>query len=307
MKKITYISVCLILCMLFLTGCKNNDEQMVEGTGIYYLNTEGTGLVKEKYKIKGNSVEEQIAGILSEMQKNTDTIDYISPFPEDVEIEEWKYKSNLLNIYFNARYNQMDASSEILLRAALVQTLVQIEDVRYISFYANGEPIVDSKGNEIGYQNADDYVQNIGSTLHSYQKGELKLYFVNAETQKLKSENVSVRYNSNMSKEKLIVEQLIDGPDSAGLQAAFPENTKILGVSVRDGICYVNFDVDFLTTPVAVDPKLTIYSLVNSVVEGGNATKVQILVNGEANVTYQETIDFSQPFARDLDMIEEDE
>lgn len=305
MKKTKYISVCLILCVLFLAGCKNNDEQMVEGTGIYYLNTEGTGLVKEKYKIKGDSVEEQITGILNDMQKNTDTIDYISPFPEGVEIEEWKYKSNLLNIYFNAEYNQMNASSEILLRAALVQTLVQMEDVRYISFYADGEPIVDSRGNEIGYQNADDYVQNIGSTLHSYQKGELKLYFVNAETQKLKSENVSVRYNSNMSKEKLIVEQLIDGPDSSGLQATFPENTKILGVSVRDGICYVNFDVDFLTTPVAVDPKLTIYSLVNSVVEGGNATKVQILVNGEANVIYQETIDFSQPFSRDLDMLEE--
>ena len=42
----------------------------------------------------------------------------------------------------------------------------------------------------------------------------------------------------------------------------------------------------------------------NSIVEGGNASKVQILVNGEANVKYQETIDFSEPFSRNLDIVE---
>lgn len=306
MKRMKYIFCCMILSMLFLTGCGDDDEKIVEGTGIFYLNTDGTGLVKEKYKIKGATVEEQIDRILDEMQKETDTIDFVSPFPEGVEIEEWQLKNSMLSVYFNEKYNKLTASSEVLLRAALVQTLVQLDDIRYISFYADGKPIVDSKGEEIGYQNEDDFVQNIGSSLHSYQKGELTLYFANSDGTKLKSETVSVRYNSNMSKEKLIVEELIDGPVSEGLQATFPTNTKILGVSVKDNTCYVNLDVDFLNTPVAVDPKLTIYSLVNSIVEGGGATKVQILVNGETNVKYQESIDLSQSFSRDLDIIEEE-
>jgi len=306
MKRMKYIFCCMILSMLFLTGCGDDDEKIVEGTGIFYLNTDGTGLVKEKYKIKGATVEEQIDRILDEMQKETDTIDFVTPFPEGVEIEEWQLKNSMLSVYFNEKYNKLTASSEVLLRAALVQTLVQLDDIRYISFYADGKPIVDSKGEEIGYQNEDDFVQNIGSSLHSYQKGELTLYFANSDGTKLKSETVSVRYNSNMSKEKLIVEELIDGPVSAGLQATFPTNTKILGVSVKDNNCYVNLDVDFLNTPVAVDPKLTIYSLVNSIVEGGGATKVQILVNGETNVKYQESIDLSKSFSRDLDIIEEE-
>jgi germination protein M len=164
--------------------------------------------------------------------------------------------------------------------------------------------VTDDKGVEIGYQGKEDFVQNIGTNLHSYQKGELKLYFVCSEGDKLKSKNVSVRYNSNMSIEKVIVKELLDGPSDKDLQATFPADTKVLSVSVKDSVCYVNFDEDFLKNQCMVDPNLMVYSLVNSIIEGGNVSKVQILVNGEANVKYQETIDFSQPFSRNLDVVE---
>ena len=307
MKKIKYMLYCFLLCMFFLTGCGNDEEKIVEGTGIYYLNTEGTGLVKEKYNLKGESIEEKIELLIREMKEETDSIKYNSPFPEEVVIEKWEKSGNSLNLYFNVNYNKMDAATEVLLRAAIVQTLTQIQEVEYISFYVAGQPLVDDNGQEIGSQSAADFVQNIGSTLHSYQKGDLTLYFADKNGQKLKSEKVSVRYNSNMSIEKLIVEEVIEGPMSRELQATFSNKTKVLGVSVKDGICYVNFDVNFLTNSVMLDPNITIYSLVNSIIEGGVATKVQILVNGETNVKYQETVDLSQPFSRNLEIIEEGE
>ena len=198
----------------------------------------------------------------------------------------------------------MEAASEVLLRAAFVQTLTQIEGVEYLAFYAAGQPVTDNKGNEIGYQKADDYVQNIGSTLHSYQKVDLNLYFISDDGKMLVKENRSVRYNSNMSVEKLIVEELLEGPAIEEGQASFSPKVKVLAVSVKDGTCYVNFDESFLNNTLAVDPKLAIYTLVNSIVEGGSAMKVQILVNGEIITKYQETMDLSQPFARNLDVIE---
>ena len=76
---------------------------------------------------------------------------------------------------------------------------------------------------------------------------------------------------------------------------------------MKDNICYVNFDEGFLNTTYPVEPKITIYSIVNSIVEGGGASQVQILVNGETDVKYQGSISLSKPFSRDLDMIEEKE
>ena len=63
----------------------------------------------------------------------------------------------------------------------------------------------------------------------------------------------------------------------------------------------------FLQPVDQVDPKLTIYSIVNSITASGSAGKVQILVNGETNLSYQETIDISQPFSMNADLIEEEE
>ena len=307
MKKIIKTMFCLFLCMSILTGCGEKEEEaVVEGTGIFYLNTEKTGLAKKKYTIASSEKEDCIEELLEEMQKETDSIEYVSAFPSDVKIEEWKVHGKALDLYFNVKYNDMSTASEILLRAAVVQTLTQVEDVELIAFYSAGQPVTDNKGVEIGYLSKDDFVQNIGTNLHSYQKRELKLYFVCSEEGELKAENISVRYNSNMSIEKVIVEELLDGPSKEGLQSTFPADVKVLGVSVKDGICYVNFDEDFLKTQPAVDPNMMIYSLVNSIIEGGNVSKVQLLVNGEANVKYQETIDFSQPFSRNLDIVVEE-
>jgi len=264
-------------------------------------------LVKEPYTVQGTTVEEKVEELLDEMQKETDCIDYVSVFPVDLKIKKWDINGSMLDIYFDVKYNNIEPAAEVLLRAAVVQTITQLEEVKYVSFYAAGQPIVDGQGKEIGYQNTDDFVQNIGSTLHSYQKRDLQLYFVNTEGTMLEGEVVSVRYNSNMSVEKLIVEKLIEGPTISGHLATFSKETKVLGVSVKDGICYVNFDENFLSSQVVIDPKLTIYSLVNSIVDIGNATKVQFLVNGEANVKYKETIDLSQPFSRNLDIIEGEE
>ena len=52
-------------------------------------------------------------------------------------------------------------------------------------------------------------MQNIGSALNSYQKTELTLYFAAADGNGLAVETVNVRYNSNTSLQKLILEQLL--------------------------------------------------------------------------------------------------
>jgi germination protein M len=109
-----------------------------------------------------------------------------------------------------------------------------------------------------------------------------------------------------LSKGKMIVEKLMQGPES-GAYPTINSNANLLGVTIKDNICYVNFDSTFLTGEYDILPKLTIYSIVNSLVEGTEATQVQITINGESKAKYMGAVDLSQPLEEDLDLIAADD
>ncbi len=295
--------LCMLVCVCF--GCGKGKEPEVGKSRIYYLDTEETQLVEESYALKSDTVEGKIEEILKLLSEDPEDIDCKSVFISGVRVESWEIKETKLSLYFNEKYYSLDAPSQLLLRAAVVQSLVQTAGVDYIRFYVGGNPLTDGTGNEIGYMRAEDFVQNVGSTLHSYQTANLTLYFSNSDGDRLSPEQKSVRYNSNISIEKLIVEQLIKGPAAPENKAVIAAGTKILGVSVRENVCYVNFDEGYLGVAEQVNPKIAVYALVNSIIDGGAASQVQILVNGETNIAYQEIIDLSKPFSRDGELIEE--
>ena len=157
----------------------------------------------------------------------------------------------------------------------------------------------------IGYMRSDDFVQNTGAALNSYQQEDVILYFADASGTRLIKKQVSMRYNSYMTLEKAIVERLIKGPESEGSFAAIPADTKLLSVSIKDDICYVNLNEGFLAGLPSVDPELTVYSIVNSIIEGGNCSQVQISINGDPNVSLNDTFALDNPFEKNFEIVEE--
>lgn len=308
------IFLCLMLVVLgalTLGGCGKGNDPAAEGYRIYYLDVEETELIEEYCEteegMKEESVESQIEEVLKLLKKEPDTIDYKSVFIGGVKIQDWELRGTKLLLNFNGKYYELDKASELLLRAAVVQSLVQISGVDYVGILVDGEHLLDNNEREMGYLRAEDFVQNTGSSLHSYQTASLTLYFSNSKGDALAEEEVNVRYNSNMSIEKLIVERIMKGPSSEENKSVIPAEAKVLSVSVKDNVCYVNFDEGFLNMVEKVNPKITIYSLVNSIIDNSGSAQVQILVNGENNIAYQETIDLSKPFVKDSSLIEEKE
>ena len=83
-----------------------------------------------------------------------------------------------------------------------------------------------------------------------------------------------------------------------------PANTKILSVSTKDQICYVNFDQELMNMKSNVKPEILIYSIVNSIVESGTAGQVQISINGESDIRFGQSVPLDQPLSRNLDLVE---
>lgn len=305
MKRRRVITVLVLACFLFLAAC-GKKEQPEEGEPcVYYVNVEGTGLVKESYNFTGDSAEEKVEQVLKDMSRIKDSTEYQGVFPKGVEPEKWEIFDECVFLYFGGGYEKLDSGRELLLRSAVVQNLTQIDGVDDVRFFVENKPLTDRKGQDLGAMRAEDFVQNTGSSLHSYQMEKFRLYFSNSKGDKLVSEDIKVRYNSNTSQEKVVVEKIVKGPEKGERFPVISPNTEVRSVSVKDGICYVNFNEEFLNTNYKVDPYVTIYALVNSIVENCSAGQVQILVNGETKVTYQGSVDLSQPFSADYDYVEE--
>lgn len=300
-KRVLFV---LILSMAALGACGrvgSPDDEME--SFVYCLNEDRTGIVKVEYEVSSEDPQKAAEETLEKLREPSDDIEYVSPIPEEVEVLSCTLSGSILDVDFSAEYYDIGRIQEKLARAAVVQSLVRIDGINGVTFSIDGSPLTDSGGMLVGLMNEDDFVENTSSSPSSYQTDTLTLYFANEAGDKLVEQTVTVRYSSNVSKDKLIVEKLVQGPSGGDAHPTINPDANLLSVTTKDGICYVNFDSTFLTGEYDILPELTIYSIVNSLVEGTEARQVQITINGESNAEYKEAVDLSQPLSENTDLI----
>ena len=305
-RKIMLLAGCLCLSVM-LASCGKRTDVGKEDPFIYCLNEDRTGLTKISYDFPEGNAEETARAVLEELKEPAEEIEYTAPIPKEVKVQGCRLRGSILDVDFNSAYLEMGALEEKLVRAAVVQSLVLIDGINAVSFTVDGEMLKDSTGFPVGLMNEDDFVENTGSSPTAYQTDTLTLYFADKEGDSLVPREVDVRYSSNVSREKLIVEKLMQGPSGSGAYPTINPDANLLSVTIKDGICYVNFDSTFLTGAYDVLPEVTVYSIVNSLVGGTEAQKVQITINGETDAKYMETVDLSQPLEAKEELVAAEE
>ena len=298
----------MALCMAaFLVACGKEDEIGEGDSFVYCLNEDQTGLVKMACELPDGQTLETAQTVLEELGTPAEDIEYVNPIPEEVKVQDCELTGSILEVDFSEGYLGVESIREKLMRAAVVRSLVRVDGINAVSFTVDGNPLTDGKGVPVGLMNDDDFVENTGSSPSAYQTDTLTLYFANESGDRLVAQQANVRYSSNISKDKLIVEKLMQGPSGEGACPTINPDTNLLSVTTKDKICYVNFDSTFLTGAYDILPELTVYSIVDSLVEGTEATQVQITINGESNASYMEAVDLSQPLEADMDLVAAEE
>ena len=299
-----WLWILLLTIPLLMAGCREQQQVDESGYRIWYINQDETCLKYENKELQSKN-EEGLLREMMEVMRETPTDDELKPvIPEDVELLDFDFEHNQLYLDFSPEYKKMPKVYEVLCRAAIVRTLGQIDGVEYVDFQVNGEPLTDLEGKEIGLMNEDQFIENAGEEINAYKTADLTLYFSNKAGDKLVGQRVAMEYNSNISLEKLIVEQLIAGPPFEGAYPTIPSETKLLNISIKDKICYVNLDEGFLGTGYNVIESIPVYSIVNSLIENTDAQKVQISINGESNRMFRESINFDTIFEKNEGLIE---
>lgn len=302
MRKLK-IFLLFVVCSLWMAGCGKVEETEI-GSAVYYLNKDATSIVPVAYEMTGETMEKQVEELLLKLEEPPEVVEYRSAVPENIALRQYTLDRKQLYLDFSKEYASLDKATEVLVRAAVVSTMIQIEGVSYIGFLVEGEPLKDTKGNSIGLMNDNTFLDTMGSEENATKIVKLNLYFANATGDKLKNQSCVLEYNANVALEKVVVEQLIAGPLEKGYYPTIPKDTKVMSVTTKDGVCYVNLDTAFTGQGYDVLGSVTIYSIVNSLTELAGIGSVQILVNGETSITYKDNIILETTFQRNPEIIE---
>lgn len=306
MKKIIVL-LCFMMPIL-LTGCGRGETVSKNEYVIYCVNKQETHIAGEVREFSGESDKELLLQMFSALKAEPEDQDYKSALPDGVTLRSYSFSDESLTLNFSTEYTQMVPTLEVLVRAAIVRTLCQINGVSYVSFNVEGQALVNVSGMPVGFMTADQFVDNAGNEINAYEKATLTLYFADETGTHLKAHTVERVYNSNISMDRLVVEELIAGPEEGGNEEnGYPTlsaSIKIISVTTRDGTCYVNLDENFLNSQGNVTPEVVVYSIVNSLVELPAINKVQISIDGNTNLVYMEVVPLSQVFERNLEIID---
>lgn len=311
MKKVINI-VILLISLAALAGCEQESvPEVSDGYIVYRMNSDETKLVEEEYIPTSESRDELISELLLKLIEAPAAADKKSVYPENMErpvpvIQD----ENNLRIDLSEQYRELDPVHEVLVRAGLVKTIIQIPGVDSVSLSISGQELADAQGNPLGRMNAESFLDARGEGINPYQYASLALYFPDESGQHLVREMRNVHYSSNNTLEKVVIEQILKGPENSRLQAAIPQNTVILGVNtVNNGVCTVNFSEAFLDSPVGdnITAEAVIYSVVNSLFDSSDISTVQFQIEGQRDVVYGQNIDLSQALVRNGDIINQPE
>ena len=312
--KIWKKTAAVILAVYMISGvlgCTEGEEQEQDSETaeyyMYYVSPKETSLEKVEYVPKERTSEAMVQEIAGRLSENLEEEGYLSLLPENVGIQNLTYEGQTVSISFNSEYKKMKNTRELLARAGIVKAFTQIPEVNYVEFFCDGESMTDASGVVLGKMDKNTFVENQGDNINSYIHTSLNLYFANESGDRLEKENISVYYSSNVPLEREVVERLLKGPKSAGLKPTLSSNTKILSVSIVEGICYVNLDKSFLTDSMDVQEELPIFSIVNSLTDACNVRGVQISVDGKTAVNFRESMKLDQIYHADYRLTEENQ
>lgn len=280
-------------------GCKKDKETY--DYNLYYVDTHD-GIILEEYETEKSDTMELIAEMVDHILNNEK-----QNLSHKIEIQNIQLLGDLLQIDFSSSYGKLEKEEEILFRACVVKNFVQFPGISHVQITQDGNGIKDSKGNAIAAMNADSFLEYSGKDIMAYQYAKITLYFADETGTKLRKESRSVYYTSSSPLEKVVVEQLIKGPQAGKNMRTISENIKIISAVSSDDIAYVNLDQAFTSDVVPVEDEIQIYSIVNSLIDTCHVKEVQISVNGDNKLSFHDQVSLDQLFQRNKSIVQQGE
>lgn len=299
MKK---IFVLMLAVAMVLSACTtvNNNAATTENVEVYYALKGNTGLGTEQRSIEYTNINEKYKRTIEEWIKGpADTAKFEKSIGDDVKLLGTSVDQDKLTVDFNQAFNVFNGvMHEAAVVASLVDTLVQFPDVNQVRITVEGKDLIAPSGNPYGYLTEIDFNPNA-----VIEGKEVTLYFADDQAMNVVAEKRTVNIEQNATKEKLIkvlIEELIKGPEREDLGNVIPAEAKVNSVVVSGERVTIDFSEEMYTkhSHGAAGEDMTLTSIANTVTEVPGITEVVLSLNGEPLNLEHAIIDSSNPLRR---------
>lgn len=296
------VAVVLVIMVSIFTPHKEKEEELEGDIYLYYVSQEGYSFNKVPYQFVNKGQTAAMADEVLEQLKQVPEKEACQPsVPNEIMWSDIYLENSNLIIDFTAEYLKLDSIKEIFLRASVVKSLTQIDEIRTVEFKVTGTPLMSPGNQPIGMMNANHFIDGIEENWGVTQEEKTTLYFADKSGTKLVQKEAEISVVNNIPMEQLVIEALID---TEHFRSPIPSGTTVLKAITKDQICYVDLSKEFLNPLENVSREITIYAIVNSLCERPGVSKVQFSVEGKTITNFVSNLDLSMPISRNLDLIQ---
>jgi germination protein M len=163
--------------------------------------------------------------------------------------------------------------------SSVVDTLLQFGELKKIRIHVEGKELIAPSGEPYGFMDFIDF--NIGNMAEK----EITLYFADSQAMYVVPEKRTVYVSKDISDAefyRIVIEELIKGPDTENLYRTIPEEVGVEYVELEGDLLKVDFSQEMHTEHWrgAAGESMTINSIVNTMTEFGNIRRVMPTVDG---------------------------
>ena len=229
----------LLMLLAVLTGCGTREPETGKKISVYYVNTAETKVEVHDQYLNTKTPQEQLEETMTFLSTTPEKLEYKAPFDMGFQVLDYEVEDGKLVINVDKAYSELSVTTEVLVRAAVVRTLTQLSNVKYVTITVEGSQLYDNAGELVGWMNAEQFINNDGNEINTYELVKVKLYFANADGDKLIAAYREKHYSTNTPLERFVVEELIAGPSGQieGLYPVINPETKIINILTNEGIC----------------------------------------------------------------------
>lgn len=307
-------AVVYLISVSYFDRAKTEPENMIN---VYFFNAQTASLEPERREMPEGNYLEIALELWDMLVRGPESASLSGVFPENLvsgvggsvneirNLQPTQEDRGVRQFEVDLRHDYLELSpiDEIIFRSAVVWTFTELDWISDVAFFVDNSPLTRLDGGAVGLMNRDNVLINPQITMEHIVRRTVDLYFVNSSMTGLVAERRTIEIPSNLTVERVVLKELMRGPNSAGLISLIPPETVINDVYTESltMTCYVDLNAAFDTrlTSVTHTRQLAVHSIVTTLISlssGSNINSVQFLINGERVPGRGIEIDLSQPF-----------